>query len=176
MIRALVFRIPHVREDIGMLRVAAYVVIAFGLLCALLGCKGEAPSLSITGAGGTLSADALVGSWDGTFVFHQDAELEQFDETVVAVCKSMRIHIEFKPDGKMSMRATMLFPGSGEQTSDSTGKWEFVSAKGQSMTIRSTEDGGEAEDATLHFKGASEFEMKAPENLRSLGVMQFKRS
>ena len=154
------------------LQVSAFLLLVVAAIC--VGCKGETPSLSVPSSKG-LSADTLLGAWDGAFVFAKGAAFDQFTEAEVAAFKSLRIHIDFHAGGRMTMQATMKVPEADEQTNNVQGTWEFVRAEGQSMVIRSTEEDGEPEEATLNFRGPNDFEMEAPQQLRKLGVMRFTR-
>jgi len=159
-----------------MSRAVALTILCVGFLAAL-GCNRggtDAPPLSVA-APKSATSSRLTGIWNGVFVFKDDAPTDQFDKTVLAVCKSMRIRIELKDDGSMKMRATMLFPGSGEQTNEIHGTWALIREDGDTLVIRSTEDGGDPEEITLHFRGDSTFEMDAENTLKQLGLMRFTR-
>ncbi len=150
---------------------------------AFVGCgQGEGtPALSIPASTTAAAAPAdqqqqrLLGTWNGVFAMHADAALQEFDEATLTACKTMKIRIQFREQGAMAMTASMVLPEMGEKTNTSEGRWELLQATGDTLTVRSTEDGAEPEDITMVFRDANTFEMTPPNQLRALGVMRFSK-
>ncbi|MBM4000240.1 MAG: hypothetical protein FJ297_12025 [Planctomycetes bacterium] len=169
-------------------RSPAIRVMAAGLLgvCLSLGCgKGDAPSLNIStastdgsgapGTGSGSSESRLIGTWNGSFVMHADAATAEFDSATLTACKSMKIRIQFREGHAMAMTASMVLPEIGEKTNASEGRWEVLGADGDTITVRSTEDGADPEEIVMHFRGTDLFEMTPPNQLKALGTMRFTR-
>lgn len=152
-----------------------------GMTLALVaGCqKGDAPALSVSAPGSSTASSSkqhrLVGSWDGVFAMRADAATGDFDEATLTACKTMKIRIAFHADGTMGMTASMRLPEVGEQSNTSSGKWELVSESGDTVVVRSKEQGSQPEEIELQFRGDDVFEMTPPNQLQSLGVMRFTR-
>jgi hypothetical protein len=167
-------------EELSMqqLRFLSLGYVLLGVLILLGGCgKSEAPSLAISGTSPSSDSlrERLHGTWLGKFVMHPDADKEAFDEATVEACKSMQLRITFRPDGTMTMAARMTLPELGTQSQETTGKWSFVSQQQDTLIIRSEEEGGEAEEVSLHFRSRDVFEMLPPNQLQKLGLMRFER-
>jgi hypothetical protein len=156
------------------LKILATLVLLLVLLPAA-GCqRAESATASITAAP-PAAPNRLVGNWTGVFAIAADAPQESFDSTTVAVCKSMRVDIQFREDGTMNMAATMTLPGAGEQSNESQGRWTLIKDSGDSVQLQSTEDGGKTEELALQFRGEDVFEMVPPNELQKLGVLRFTR-
>ncbi|GIW96154.1 MAG: hypothetical protein KatS3mg110_4195 [Pirellulaceae bacterium] len=142
------------------------------------GCGGShAPTLSISsGDPNAQSAQArLIGTWNGQFVMHKDADPEAFDPATVEACKSMQIRITFRADGTMSIAASIQLPEIGTQSNETQGKWTLVSHQNDQYVVRTQEGDSEPEEVTLYFRGENQFEMLPPTQLSNLGVMRFVR-
>lgn len=144
----------------------------------LVGCSGsEAPTLSIQATNKSQESPQarIVGTWHGEFVLHNNVDMESFDAATIEACKSMKIRITFRPDGTMSIAATIRLPEIGPQSNETQGRWSLVSHQDNEYVVRTEEGNSEPEEVTLYFRNENMFEMLPPTQLNGLGVMRFVR-
>ena len=156
-------------------------VLAFGISFPLLlaGCGGGSAEKMAAEAVDAQPAPSpqpvppeqwLEGQWQGQIILDDDAQ-KQLPAAQVAKLQSMKMGMEFLPDGKLIL-AGIKDDG---KPYESQAAWRIVKADEESITIKSIEANGKETDAVLMLESDDSFLMPLKTEVANLGAMRFER-
>ena len=116
------------------------------------------------------AAERLPGRWQGHMIVYEDSVQGKLTPEQISQLSQQQLGLEFAADGTMVTSAEV----NGRATSAS-GNWELVTQEGDLLTIKSTEQGGQAKDVNIEFDGADTFYIPLKTEVAELGAMKFTR-
>ena len=130
------------------------------VLAAVTGC-GESPSAVV---------EQLPGTWGGEMVVNEEGVVGKLSDAQIAQLRQMRMELDFQSDGKLVLKGE-----NNGQPYVSEAHWELVNVQGDSITIKSIEEGLEEKMIDIHFEGKNDFTMPLKTERADIGAMKFRR-
>ncbi len=116
------------------------------------------------------AAERLPGKWQGQMIVYEDTVQGKLSPEQIAALSQQQLGLEFAADGSMVTSAEV-----NGQATTSAGRWELVTQAGDLLTIKSSEEGGQAKDVNIEFDGADTFYIPLKTEVAELGAMRFTR-
>jgi hypothetical protein len=142
---------------------AIVFVAALILAAGFVGCGGGTPKLPE-------AAERLPGKWHGQMVVYEEEVQGKLPPEKIAELAQMQMDFNFRPDGSLALSGV----DSGKAYS-TEGRWQVVKQEGDLLTIKSTEQGGDAKDINIEFDGTDTFYIPLKTEVAELGAMRFTR-
>ena len=136
------------------------VVVCLMSLAALTGC-GESPSAVV---------EQLPGSWGGEMIVNEQGVVGKLSDAQIAQLRQMRMELDFQADGKLTLKGE-----NNGQPYVSQAQWELVNVQGDTITIKSIEEGLEEKMIDIRFDGKDDFTMPLKTERADIGAMKFRR-
>ena len=134
-------------------------LLALLALAGMVGC-GSSP----TGV-----VERLPGAWQGEIQVNE-AGIGDLTPEQIAQIRQMRMELDFHADGKLVLKGE-----NNGQPYTSEAHWELVGVQGDTITIKSMEDGLQEKMIDIHFHGKDDFVMPLKTERADIGSMKFKR-
>ncbi len=138
----------------------------FGML------SGLAAVIWFSGCGESASSvvSQLPGSWQGEMIVNEAGVTGSLTPEQVAQLKQMRMELDFHQDGKLVLKGE-----NNGQPYVSEAQWELVGVQGDTVTIKSIEEGLEEKLIDIRFEGKNDFTMPLKTERADIGAMKFRR-
>jgi hypothetical protein len=115
--------------------------------------------------------ERLPGRWHGEMIVYEEELQGKLTPEQIAGLAKMQWDFEFRPDGSMTLSAA----NEQGQSAKSDGRWELVKQEGDLLTIKSTEQSGDAKQINFEFDGSDVMFTPVQTNVAELGAMRFTR-